>query len=68
MSKVSVSANVRATSKAGMTPEKAIKAAKADLAHLSEVLAQDPQSPWMREVGYRLIKIGQYLAVQGRPR
>lgn len=68
MSKVSLKANIRATSKPGMTVEKAMTAADADLAQLRRFLEQDPQTPYVREVGYRLISIGQYLATQGRPR
>lgn len=68
MNKVSVSANIKATSKPGMTPAKAIRAAEADLAQLRDLMAADPHTPYVREVGYRLISIGQYLATQGRPR
>lgn len=68
MSKIRMQAIIRATSKPGMTIERAVAAAEADLAQLRHWLEQDPQTPYCREVGYRLISIGQYLAQQGRPR
>lgn len=68
MSKISLSANIKATSKPGMTPAKAIRAAEADLQQLRALIDADPRTPYVREVGYRLISIGQYLATQGRQR
>lgn len=65
MGKVSCSAHVRATTKR-LTVDKAIEAAEADLAALRDWRTQDANTPMTREVGYRLIQIGQFLAKQGR--
>lgn len=67
MTKVSLSASVRGTSKP-KDIQQALCIVELDIAELRKQLDRDPQTPWVREIGYRLIAIGQYLATQGRPR
>lgn len=65
MSKVSVSANIIAKSHPGMTVERAIEAAEADLLQLRQWLTYDPATPYTCEVGARLVSVGQYLMTLG---